>query len=179
MAVWVALLRGINLGSHNKLAMPALRTALSDAGFVDVRTYVQSGNVVLRSSHRSPAAVARAVQGVVRECSGVDTPVIVRTPDQLREVLTWDPFPQPADARPTTVHVVHLDRTPAPAAVDAVLTADWGKDEIAVRGPEAVLHYAESMHGSRLQAVTVLRRLGVDGTARNWRTLCALVGLCG
>ena len=92
MATWICLLRAVNLGNHNKVSMPVLREALSAEGFGAVRTYVQSGNIVLTSRHRSAAAVGDAVAAVVERCAGVRTPVIVRTPAQLDAIAAWDPF---------------------------------------------------------------------------------------
>lgn len=178
MPVWVSLLRGVNLGARNQVNMPRLREALTGNGFGDVRTYVQSGNVVATSAHRSPERVAAAVRAVVREHFGLDVPVVVRTPAQLRAVLDWCPFPD-AVASPTTLHVVHLAAQPDPARAAELLAQDWAPDAVAVRGTEAVIAYAATMHRSRLQYSTVTRRLGVDGTARNWRTLTALVELAG
>ncbi len=175
MPQWVCLLKAVNLGSRNKVNMPKLREALAAAGFDDVRTYIQSGNVIV-SCDRSADEVSEAVRAVLREHFGVDVPVVVRTPEQLRAVREWCPFPDAAD-RPTGVHVLHLTATPAADRVDKILADDWSPDELAVRGQEAVTHYAEVMHKSRLEHATVLRRLGVDGTARNWRTLTALVDL--
>lgn len=175
MPVWVSLLRAVNLGARNKVNMPALREALTEAGFDEVRTYVQSGNVVTRSSHRSPDAVAAAVREVVRSCSGVDTAVVVRSPKQLADVLAWNPFPEAAEFRPNLVQVLHLVDRPAQDKVRALLEADWGPDEVAARGQEVVLSFATGVQGSRLQPATALKRLGVDGTGRNWRTLTALV----
>lgn len=177
MPVWVSLLRGINLGARNKVNMPRLRDALAAAGFDDVRTYVQSGNVITRSRHRSPDRVADTVRDVVQEHFAVDVPVVVRSPQQLRDVLAWCPFPEDAAARPTAVHVVHLDGGPDPDRVAALISADWSPDGVVARGQEIVIRYAELMHTSRLQHATALKRLGVDGTARNWRTLQALVEL--
>ncbi len=177
MPIWVSLLRGINLGARNKVNMPRLREALADAGFDDVRTYVQSGNVVTRSAHRSPDRVADAVSTVVREHFDIDVPVVVRSPAQLRDLVAWCPFPDDAAARPTAVHVVHLSGEPDPDRVAALIAADWSPDGLAVRGREIVICYAELMHTSRLQYATALKKLGVDGTARNWRTLQALVEL--
>lgn len=176
MPVWVSLLRGVNLGAHNQVNMPRLREALATEGFEDVRTYVQSGNVVAASRHRSAERVAATVRDVVRQHFDVDAPVVVRTPDQLRAVLDWCPFPDAVTA-PTRVHVVHLVADPAPERVAALLAEDWGPDGVAVRGREAVVRYDVTMHRSRLQHATLTRRLGVDGTARNWRTLTALVAM--
>ena len=79
MPTWVALLRAVNLGSHNKVSMPKLRDALAAEGFTDVKTYVNSGNVVLDSTLRSPAKVGQAVHDVILAHFGVATPVMMRT----------------------------------------------------------------------------------------------------
>ena len=92
----VALLRGINLGSRNRVAMPELRELLTGLGYGDVRTLVQSGNVVL-TSRRSPARLERDLQREIAEGLGVDTPVIVRTRDELAEVVGLDPLGEVAD----------------------------------------------------------------------------------
>ena len=175
MPVWVSLLRGVNLGARNKVNMPKLRVALEDAGFEAVRTYVQSGNVVTKSRHRSPEKVGERVRSVVADTFGLDVPVVVRSPAELRALVDWNPFPDDAAARPTAVHLIHLAEEPRADRVDAVTATDYSPDELAVRGREVALCYAETMHRSRLQHGAVLKKLGVDGTARNWRTLQALV----
>jgi uncharacterized protein (DUF1697 family) len=177
MPTWVCLLRAVNLGNHNKVTMARLRESLADAGFTDVRTYVQSGNVVLASSARSPRRVSAAVRDVLRETFSVDTPVLVRTPAQLRAVAEWDPFGDQSAERPSSVHVLHLDAEPDPEALAELVGTDWGDDRVAARGLEVVIAYGESMHDSRLQHEALLKRLTVTGTSRNWRTLLALVDL--
>ena len=177
VALWVSLLRGVNLGARNKVNMPQLREALAAAGFGEVRTYLQSGNVIGRSAHAGPEQVAQDVNAVVLERFGLDVPVLVRSPRQLRAVLGWCPFPQDAAARPTAVHVIHLALPPDRDRVAALLAQDWFPDRLAQRDGEVVVRYAATMHASRLQHASVLKRLGVDGTARNWRTLQALVEL--
>jgi uncharacterized protein (DUF1697 family) len=176
MAVWVALLRGVNVGGHNRVNMPGLRQALTEAGFEDVQTYVASGNVIARSGHRSAEEVEKAVRATVSATFGLDVPVVVRTPRQLRDLLDWCPFPEAAE-RPTRVHVIYLGSDPNPEGVAALLAADWSPDRVEVRGREVVIRYDDSMHTSRLQHASVLKRLAVDGTARNWRTAQALVTL--
>lgn len=179
MAVWVSLLRGINLGARNKVPMPALREALVAAGFGQVQTYVQSGNVVTSSRHRSPERVAALVREVVAGGFGLDVPVVARSPAELQAVLEWNPFPDAAFARPKVVQVTHLFDTPAEPDVRALLAAvDVLPERVAVRGREVVVDYADNIHGSAVQGAWLTRRLGgIDGTARNWRTLTALCEL--
>ncbi len=174
---WICLPRAINLGSVNKVGMPQLRKALTAAGFEDVRTYVQSGNVVLGSRLRSAAKVGSAVRAVLVDEFGVDSPVLVRTPKQIRDILAWNPFPEQAAARPTTVQVIHLDAEPEAARVSAELAKDWSPDGLAIRGLEACISHADGMQASRLQHAPLLKRLGVGGTARNWRTLAAVAAM--
>ena len=173
MPTWVALLRAVNLGAHNKVPMPALRTALSAAGFTGVRTYVNSGNVVLDSRLRSAAKVGGAVHDVILEHFGVDTPVMMRTGAQLAAVLEWNPFPADAADRPNLTAVLHLAEEPPRAAVEELLAADVSPDRIAYRGEEIVVAWAKGT--GRPATERVLRRVGVPATARNWRTLTALV----
>lgn len=175
VTVWVSLLRGINLPRHNRVSMPLLRAALTDAGFSEVRTLVASGNIVARSGHRSEAAVAAAVRKVVKDAFELDVPVVVRTPQQLRDVLAWCPFPQRVAEEPKMVHVVHLPAKPDASAVRELLAADVGPDAVAARGREVVLCYGRSMQESRIPRVKAVQRVIADGTARNWRTLTALV----
>ena len=171
----MSLLRGVNLGARNKVNMPRLREALTEAGFAEVRTLVQSGNVIARSSHRSADRVAADVREVIMAGFGLDIPVIVRTPRQLRAILDWCPFPAQSAREPKLVHVVHLLREPDPKAVRELLDLEVDPDGIAARGKEIVLSYATSMHASRLPRLRPLAKLTKDGTARNWRTLTALV----
>jgi uncharacterized protein (DUF1697 family) len=172
---WVALLRAVNLGARNKVSMPALRTVLTDAGFTDVKTYVNSGNVVLGSTLRSPARVGRQVHDLIAEHFGVDTPVIMRTGAQLAEVLEWNPFPDAAAERPHLVAVLHLSGEPAAERAERFVAGDYGPVRVAHRGEEVVVDWHERF--GRPKVDTALKKLGVDATARNWRTLTALVDL--
>ncbi|UWP87103.1 DUF1697 domain-containing protein [Dactylosporangium fulvum] len=157
--------------------MPQLRVALGEAGFADVRTHLQSGNVVVESGDAAADEVAKRVADVVREGFGLDVPVVMRSPDELRAVLDWCPFPEAAEQDPSAVHVLHLTDKPARARAAAFVADDWSPDEVAWRGRELVMRYGNGMRNSRLQYAPALKRLGVDGTARNWRTLKALVDL--
>src|SRR5919205_1547316 len=112
----IVLLRGINLGSTNRIAMPALREALADAGFDDVRTYLQSGNVVL-SSRAAPKTVARKCEALIAERFGLEIAVVVRTRDELAEVVRRNPLGEVA-TDPKRYQVSFLNRKPGREIVD-------------------------------------------------------------
>jgi uncharacterized protein (DUF1697 family) len=170
---WVALLRAVNLGARNKVSMPKLRDALAAEGFTDVKTYVNSGNVVLDSTLRSPAKVGQAVHDVIVDHFGVDTPVMMRTGPQLARVLEWNPFPAAAAEHPHLVAVLHLSAEPEAARVEAFLAGDYQPVSVAHRGEEVVIDWHDRT--GRPAVDRALKKLGVDATARNWRTLTALV----
>ena len=115
MPEWICLPRAINLGSVNKVGMPQLRKALEAAGFDDVRTYVQSGNVVM-ASRKGTARVSAELEEAIAERLGVRTPVIVRTRDELAEVIARNPLPE-AVADPKRFQVSFLSGKPATAIV--------------------------------------------------------------
>jgi uncharacterized protein (DUF1697 family) len=174
---WVCLLRAVNLGSHNKVNMPALRQALTEAGYCDVRTYVQSGNVVLGAPTRSAKKISDVVRTIVADRFDVDTPVLVRTAAELAAIVEWNPFPADAATDPRRVYVVHLDADPDPVHLAALLAEDWQPDKVAVNGRDLVIAYGDGLNRSRLAGSAALRRVTVNGTARNWRTVQACLDL--
>ena len=178
MPTWVSLLRAVNLGAHNKVPMAALREALSQAGFERVQTYVASGNVITSSRHRSADRVAARVREVVAELTGLDVPVMVRSRAEIDAVLASNPWPQATRQRPKLMHVFFLSAAPSPERVEALHAEDFAAETCRVIGRELYVDYVASVHASRLTTAFLTRRLGVDGTARNWRTVQALADLC-
>jgi len=176
---WGCLLRAINLGARNKVAMPALREALTGAGFTEVQTYVQSGNVVLSSRHRRPDSVAAVVRELVREHFDVDQPVVIRTPAQIRALVGGNPFGAAGVERPKLLHVVFLTGPPDPDGVERLHTTELTRDVVRVVGEDLYVDYGDAVHGSKLTPAYFKRHLQVDGTARNWRTVLALAEMTG
>jgi len=111
----IVLLRGINLGPRNRIAMPGLRKLLEDAGFDDVRTYVQSGNIVL-DTRRKPETTATACEKLIEAELGLEIPAVVRTRDELAEVVRRNPLADVVDD-PKRYQVSFLDGKPEPKAI--------------------------------------------------------------
>jgi uncharacterized protein (DUF1697 family) len=169
----IVLLRGINLGPHNRVAMPALRELLTGAGFENVRTYVQSGNVVLET-RRKPAGVAEACEELIAAELGLDIAVVVRTRDELAEVVLRNPLGDVAD-NPKRYQVSFLESEPDPKVVDklAGLTVDGERMEAI--GREIYAWHPAGVARSKLWAGLAGKGLGVKATARNWTTVTALL----
>src|SRR5438094_2780032 len=165
MPTYVALLRGINLGSHNKVPMPALRTLIEDLGYENVTTYIQSGNVVL-TTKQSAAKVESAIHKAIEKAFGFDVAVVVRTAAQLKKVVDGNPFQKKA-TDDGHLHVVFLAARPKADRVKALTNGDWGDDEVAVNGVEAYLHLPNGYGRAKLNNMPVATKLGVAGTAGN------------
>jgi uncharacterized protein (DUF1697 family) len=189
MATHVALLRGINVGGRNKVAMADLREVVAELGHADVSTYIQSGNVLFSpgGADADPAALAAALAAAITAKLGVTAPVVVLSSDELAAVIAANPFPDEAD--PKRVHAVLLSGAPgadAAGKIDEALARSAGKgarDELATVGRTIYLHTPDGFGNSEL-AAAVLRivtspRAGVTGTARNWATMLKLLDLCG
>jgi uncharacterized protein (DUF1697 family) len=173
MATYVGLLRAVNVGA-SQLPMARLRELASEVGD-DSRTYLQSGNVVLRSSAKA-ADVRAALEERVSAELGKPATVLVLTAAQLRRVRDANPFPDERD--PKKLHAVFLVEKPAAAKRKAFEPERWAPDELRVVGTTAYLHLPNGLGRSKL-AAAVSKLLGVEGTARNWRTVEALVELSG
>lgn len=171
----VAFLRGINLGPARRVPMAELRAALSNAGYGDVRTVAQSGNVVL-SSDAEPAALERELAATLRAAFGIDIPVVVRSRDELAAVVELDPLGDVADD-PRRYQVSFLGGEPDRAAVAELERADVDPERVVVHGREVYAWHPDGIARSELAKLIDERRLGVQVTARNWRTIAKLLEL--
>ena len=172
MPTYVALLRGINLGARNKIAMADLRDLVAGIGAEDVTTYVQSGNVVFRSTSRSTAKLERAIERRIKADLGLEVAVLVRTQAQLVALAAGNPFDDP-----TTVHVTFLAEKPVAARVRKLDPARSPGDEFKVAGREVYLHCPNGYGPSKLSNAYFEKHLGVAATTRNWRTVTKLAEL--
>src|SRR5262249_46892877 len=151
MATRIVFLRGINLGSRNRIAMPELREALADAGFDEIRTYLQSGNVVL-SSRAAPATVARRCEEAIAERFGLDIAVVARTRDELAEVVGRNPLGDVA-TDPKRYQVSFLDAEPDSGLIDKLAAVAAARERFEVIGREIYAWHPAGVARSKLWAL--------------------------
>jgi uncharacterized protein (DUF1697 family) len=171
---FAALLRGVNLAGRNRVSMPELRSALEALGLEDVATYIQSGNVVFRSAGGAKT-LAAAIEAQVAEAFGIEVVVLLRTPAELAKVADGNPFLREAD--PARLHVLFLSGKPSAKAVAQLDPERSPPDKFKLEGREIYLHTPNGFGRSKLTVDYFERRLGVAGTARNWKTVTKLVAL--
>ncbi|NHN57012.1 DUF1697 domain-containing protein [Calidifontibacter sp. DB0510] len=175
MPTHVVLLRGVNLGARNKVPMARLRELLTELGYAEVRTFLQSGNVLL-SSRRSGSRVAADVRAAIAGEWSLDIPVITRTVSELGAVLAADPLPG-ASADPRCYLVTFLD---APLSADGqkrLETGEFGDEQWAVIGREVYTWTARGIHDAKVIRALGSKAVGATGTARNWDTVRKLHAL--
>lgn len=165
---WVLLLRAVNLGPHNKLAMRDLKAVLEGLGHTEVKTYLNSGNATFVSAKRSAKALAAEVEAALREQHGLDVRCCVRTGAELRKALEELP-----DLPGYTVVNVLFDR-PSAAALQGFLDTDWSPEVARGNGEVLYLGFADAAR-TTLTNAKVERLLGVGCTARTPATLRKLL----
>jgi uncharacterized protein (DUF1697 family) len=179
---WIALLRGINVGGRNRLPMTELRALHERLGHEDVRTHLQTGNVVFRAREDDEQALARTLVTALDADLAITCTVILRSPAELAAVVAANPFADriagargaATDAQAKALHVTFLD---APAARDAFADLDpasHAPDELVASGREVYLWCPGGYGRTKLTTTFLERRAGCAATDRNWNTVSAL-----
>lgn len=172
MKTWIALLRGINVGGHNRLPMSSLRQILESAGCVQVKTYIQSGNVVFKADVKSAAEFGEEIGRAIEGEHGFSPPIQLITAGKLRQAIASNPYPQ-ATSEPKTLHLFFLERLPAEARSGAAKGLLSETESFSLDGNLLYLHAPDGIGRSRF-AGGVQRALQVKMTGRNWRTVMKL-----
>jgi uncharacterized protein (DUF1697 family) len=186
MPTHIVLLRGINVGGHKRVAMPALRDLVRSLGHTDVTSYIQSGNVLFTTDRTDTAALAAELEQAIATSLGVEAGVVVLTRDELAQVMKDNPYPD--EPNPKFVHAVFLRGDPAPEMVQSMTAAQrraaqkGSRDSATAVGRVIFVHTPDGFGTSEF--VKLLGRAGgpmsaqAAGTARNWSTVTKLLALC-
>ncbi|HEY7638360.1 MAG TPA: DUF1697 domain-containing protein [Steroidobacteraceae bacterium] len=173
MATWIALLRGVG-GGIRPLPMRELVVALEGIGLKDVRTYIQSGNVVF-SSAKSATRLASEIERCIEKKFGFQSKTFILSVPELQRAANGNPFPQ-ADDRPQSLHLFFLSKPAKAAQLDAMHELKVKSEQFVLKG-KVFYFYAPDGFGTSKLGAKAERLLGVDTTARNWRTVGKLLQL--
>lgn len=173
MKTYIALFRGINVGGSHLLPMKELKLVLERNGCVDVQTYIQSGNVIFRTAMADAARLAKQLTAAVARSHGFEPRVLVLTPSELESAAAGNPFPE-ADANPKSLHLFFLAGRPKKPDLTSFEALKTKTERFALKGKIFYLHTPDGFGKSKLAARTE-RLLGVEATARNWRTVTTLL----
>ena len=162
-------LRGINVGTGNRIAMKELARVVGSVGATEVRTLLNSGNVVC-TSPLGPHDLAAAVAAALREQVGLAVDVVARSTEEIDAVVALDPLGHLAD-NPSRYLVTFLEAEPAPEAVSRLEAADTGDDVWELHGRELYFWLPSGVAESLVQKLLMKKVLGVTWTGRNWSTV--------
>lgn len=170
----IVLLRGVMPSGKNKVPMARLREVLSEAGFGAVRTYIQSGNVLL-TSELPGERVGHEVNRLIKENIGAELSVLVRTRDDLRRILAGNPYLEDHDV--SRVFFSLFAQTPPAQKVKALLGRDFADEQLSITEEAAYMFIPGTYGRGRLSNNFLEKQLGVTATTRNFNTLRNLVEL--
>lgn len=180
MAIYIALLRGINVGGNNKIKMADLKRALETIGLGRVQTYIQSGNVLFESNE-GEEPLRKKIEHEIESVFGLKVAVILRTSAELERIIAKCPFSEQevseaeATAAGECLHVAMLPEAPSQEGIDRLSAYGSEVEEYRIEGREVYLLFRDSIRNSKL-AVN-LHKLGVSATVRNWNTMSKLASL--
>jgi uncharacterized protein (DUF1697 family) len=175
-ATHVALMRGINVGGKNKLPMKDLAEMFAGAGCGDVRTYIQSGNVLFTAPRNLATRLPGLIVARITERFGYRTPVVLRTADELRDAHANNPFLAQGAAE-ETLHVMFLADAAGPGAVAGLDPDRSPGDAFVVRGRDVYLRLPNGVADTKLTNAYFDSKLATVSTGRNWRTVTKLLEL--
>jgi uncharacterized protein (DUF1697 family) len=174
MPTYIGFLRAVNLGSTRKVSMQKLRDLLSDKGFQDVETYIQSGNVKVRTGTRSVAKVERELRALISDAFGFDVPVVVRTPARLKRLAAEADALESPIAPDARRYVTFMTGDIDTAGVEALHAWDVPTEGARVLDHDVVLFLADGVQGAKLNIDRIEKLTGAVGTARNITVVRAL-----
>jgi len=179
MANHVALLRGINVGGQKLLAMSDLRDLLAKLGFANVRTLLQSGNVVFQSQGKTTQANEILLEVEIEKRFGHAVTCLVRNDAEWKKIIARNPFSKEAEGDPSHLLVMCLKKEAKNKDVDTLRAAIKGPEIVSASGKQLYIVYPAGIGTSKLTNSLIERKLGTIGTARNWNTVLKLAELLG
>jgi uncharacterized protein (DUF1697 family) len=179
MSIHIALLRGINVGGNNMIAMAELRQLMEKLKFAGARSLLQSGNLVFTSQRLTGDALERHLEAETAKRFDVTVDYLVRTADEWKKIIARNPFPKEAKLDPGHLLVMCLKAAPQAKDVKNLQAAIKGREVIHADGKQLYLVYPDGVGKSKLTNTLIERTLGTRGTARNWNTALKLEALVG
>ena len=170
----VSLFRGINVGGHQAVPMKELKEMHESLGFMDVATYIQSGNVVFTSDSTDPAQLTRQIEDGFAQKFGFRVQVLVRSSVEFDEIIANNPFQNQPAKEPNRVLVLFLTTRPDRTALEDLQKTYTGPEEFYLIGQQLYIYYPDGMGRSKLTLPLIEKKLKAGGTGRNWNTVLQL-----
>jgi uncharacterized protein (DUF1697 family) len=177
MPMHIALLRGINVGGRKTIAMSELRDLFSALGFAETQSWLQSGNLIFQGDQRPSAKLEQLLEVETEKRLGIQITYLLRTAQELATIIGGNPFPDEAKNDPARLVVHFLKKVPDAKDVQTLRAGITGPEIIKADGKQLYAYYPAGQGQSKLTNAVIERKLGCQGTARNWNTILKLAAL--
>lgn len=177
MQTYISILRGINVSGRNMIKMDALRTLYETLDFKNIKTYIQSGNVVFYTTSKNPKELEKKIASQIKKEFGFDIPVMVKEIKELTTVFTKNPFITKRKEDITKLHVTFLSETPKDDVIDKIKEGPYGEDEFFVIDNVVYLFCPNGYGNTKLNNTFFESKFKVIATTRNWKTISELVNI--
>ena len=174
MPIYIALLRGINVGPHKRMKMEKLRAGCESLGLKQVATYIQSGNLVFQGPALSPASLSGKIRKRIAADFGFEVDVITRTCEELKKIIRTNPLLKEPGVDEAKLHVMFLAEPPTAEAIQKLESLTLAPDRVRVSEKEIYFYFPNGVSGSSLWKHNLDKVLSASSTMRNWRTVCTL-----
>ena len=175
MPVVICMLRGVNVGGHNRVKMDDLKKLCTSLKLRDPQTYVQSGNIVFSTDERDLDKLRKSLESAIHKKFGFHSDVILRSAKDLREVVAGNPFAKRKDIHPGKLLVTFFSADPGEAARKQARAIKTDPEELFIEGREAYVYFPNGAGRSKLNWSLIPKTLKVQGTARNWNSVTKLL----
>ena len=170
MNTYISLLRGINVGGHAQIKMKDLTEIYNSSGFKNVRTYLQSGNVIFDSSTNNDEKIIKKIENNIETKYGFKVKIILRTPDELNKIIKLNPFLKRADVDKERLYLTFLSEKPEASSVKNLEIKKAPDEEFQIINKEIYLYLPNGFGTAKLQVGLFEKKLKITATARNWKT---------
>jgi len=179
MTTYISILRGINVGGHKKIKMDILKQLYFELGYINVQTYIQSGNVIFQTMDSDTIAVEKKITKQILKVTGLEVPVLVLKLDELKQIVENNPFTLDSTKNTASFHVTFLSAIPDTTSVEKLKSTDNGADQFELLDKVIYVYCPTGYGNTKLTNTFFENKLKVTATCRNWKTVNELVRLAG
>jgi len=178
MKKYVALLRGINVSGQKLIKMADLKTQLEDLEFINVQTYIQSGNIVFDSKENDVGNLEGLIHSKILDHYGFEVPVIVKAREEMEGIVRNNPFVNEVQEDPKRLYITFLSEAPSVDRVNKIKTLDYSPEQWILKGTDIYLFAPNGYGKAKMNNNFFENKLKVNATTRNWKTVNILYDMC-
>lgn len=176
MKTYISILRGINVSGQKKVLMTDLKALYESLGLEEVTTYIQSGNVIFKTDEKlSNQDITKKIEKAILEKYNFDVPVIIRSIEEIKNLISANPFLKERDINVEKLHVTFLADAPGKASLESIKNFDYPPDKFFIIGKEVFLHCPVTYGDTKLSNKFFENQLKISATTRNWKTINKLL----